>query len=57
MISHVLVEFEPGRSLLDLSGLRLDLMDVLGRDVDVVTWNGLRPAMRDAVLAEQVQIL
>ena len=56
MISHVLVEFEPGRSLLDLSGLRLDLMDVLGRDVDVVTWNGLHPAMRDAVLAEQVQI-
>ena len=53
----VLVEFEPGRSLLDLSGLRLDLIDILGRDVDVVTWNGLHPAMRDAVLAEQVQIL
>ena len=28
-----LVEFEPGRSLLDLSGLRLDLIDILGREV------------------------
>ena len=52
-----LVEFEPGRSLLDLSGLRLDLIEVLGRDVDVVTRNALHPAMRDAVLAEQVEIL
>ena len=53
----LLVEFEPGRSLLDLSGLRLDLIEVLGRDVDVVTRNALHPAMRDAVLAEQVEIL
>lgn len=52
-----LVEFEPGRSLLDLSGLRLDLIEALGRDVDVVTRNALHPAMRDAVLAEQVEIL
>ena len=32
-----LVEMEPGRSLLDLGGLLMDLQDVLGRNVDVVT--------------------
>ena len=38
----ILVEMEPGRSLLDLTGLQLDLEELLGRDVDVVTENGLR---------------
>lgn len=52
-----LVEFEPGRSLLDLSGLRLDLMDILGRDVDVATRNSLHPRLRDKILQEQVRIL
>lgn len=31
-----LVEFEPGRSLLDLSALILDLEELLARDVDVI---------------------
>jgi predicted nucleotidyltransferase len=31
-----LVEMEPGRSVLDLSGLILDLEEALGRPVDVV---------------------
>jgi predicted nucleotidyltransferase len=31
-----LVEFEPGRTVLDLSGLILDLQDALGREVNVV---------------------
>lgn len=52
-----LVEFEPGRSLLDLSGLRLDLQDVLGRDVDVVTLPALHPKLKDRILAERVEIL
>ena len=52
-----LVEFEPGRSLLDLSGLRLELEDLLGREVDVVTRNALHPRLKDRILREQVQIL
>lgn len=31
-----LVEFEPARSLVDLSGLQLDLVELLGRQVHVV---------------------
>ena len=46
-----LVEFEKGRTLFDLIGLRLDLRDLLGVEVDVVTPNSLR-YLRDRVLAE-----
>jgi len=46
-----LVEFEKGRTLFDLIGLRLDLRDLLGVEVDVVTPGSLR-YLRDRVLAE-----
>jgi predicted nucleotidyltransferase len=52
-----LVEFEEGRTLLDLVGLRLDLCDVLERDVDVATPNSLHPRMRDQVFSELLEIL
>lgn len=52
-----LVEFEKGRSLLDLAGLRLDLRDLLGRDVDVATPNSLHPKLRDRILDEVVPLL
>jgi uncharacterized protein len=52
-----LVEFEKGRTLLDLSGLRLDLSEALGCDVDVTTPGALHPEMRDQILSEVVQIL
>ena len=46
-----LVEFEQGRSLLDLIGLKLDLQDLLRLTVDIVTPNSLRH-VRERVLAE-----
>jgi len=51
-----LVEMEPGRSLFDLGGLLMDLQEVLGRDVDVVTERGLNPRIRDRVLREAVSL-
>jgi predicted nucleotidyltransferase len=47
-----LVDMEPGRTLFDLSGLLLDLESLLHTSVDVVTERGLRPKIRDRVLAE-----
>ena len=49
-----LVDMEPGRSLLDMGGLLMDLRDLLGREVDVVTMNGLKPRIRNRVLKEVV---
>lgn len=53
----LLVEFESGRTLLDLASLRSALREELGQEADVVTYASLHPALRNAVLAEQVEIL
>ena len=50
----LLVEFlpqaEPG--LPDHAGLMLDLSEVLGRNVDLVSKNGLKPLIRDSVIQD-----
>jgi uncharacterized protein len=48
----LLVDMEPGRSLLDLAALRNDLMDLLGRKVDVVTEDSLYWLLRRKILRE-----
>jgi predicted nucleotidyltransferase len=50
------VTFEPHRSLLDLSGLALDLEELLGCRVDVVTERSLHPRIRDRVLADAAPV-
>lgn len=52
----VLVDLEPGRSLLDLGGLLADLQELLGREVDVITEKGLRSRFRERVLKEAVPL-
>ena len=52
-----LVEFERGRSLLDLASLQVVLREALGRDVDVATRNSLHPRLRDRILRELVPLL
>lgn len=47
-----LVDLEPGRSLLDLGGLLMELQELLGHSVDVVTTAGLRKRIRERVLKE-----
>lgn len=49
-----LVELEPGRSLLDIGGMLMDLRDELSCRVDVVTKAGLRNRIRERVLKEAV---
>jgi predicted nucleotidyltransferase len=51
-----LVEMEPGRTLLDMGGLVMDLRDLLGREVDVMTERALKPRIRDRVLREAVAL-
>jgi uncharacterized protein len=47
-----LVDLEPGRSLLDLGGLLMDLQDLLQCRVDVMTPATLKPRVRERVLSE-----
>jgi len=51
-----LVEMEEGRSLLDHTALLLDLRELLGRQVDVVSERALHWYVRDRVLAEAVPL-
>lgn len=47
-----LVDLLPGRTLMDLGALGLDLEALLGRKVDVLTSKGLHWYIRDRVLQE-----
>ena len=44
-------------SLLDLVGLKIDLEKILGKKVDVLTYDSLHPLLRKRILDEQVPIL
>jgi hypothetical protein len=48
----LLVDLEPERDLLDLAGFKLDLEDLLGCKVDVVTEAALSPHLRDHILSQ-----
>jgi len=52
----LLVDMEAGRSLFDLGGLLVDLEDLLGCPVDVLTEEGLRERIRTRVLEEAVAL-
>ena len=48
----ILVDVEPGRSLIDVVGLWLDLQELLGRKVDLIVERAVHPHLRDAIMAE-----
>ena len=52
----MLVDMDPGRSLLDIIALKQDLEDLLGRKVDVVTEAALSPHIRALVLNAAVRL-
>ena len=52
----IIVRFEPGRSLFDHGGLLMDLQDLLGIKVDVISEGGMRPRLCDLVMKEAVTL-
>lgn len=52
----LLVEMEPGCSLLDLVGLWQDLEELLGTRVDVLSDGGVSPHLRERIDAEAVAL-
>jgi len=55
----VFVDYDPNStfSLLNLSGIRLIIMDEIGREVDITTSSSLHPRLKDRILAEAVRVL
>jgi predicted nucleotidyltransferase len=55
----VFVDYDPASrfSLLNMSGIRLIVMDELGREVDITTKDSLHPRLKHRILAEAVRVL
>lgn len=52
----LLVEFKGRKSLLDLVALKLELEEALGREVDLLTFKSLHPALKQRILNEAITI-
>jgi len=52
----LLVDVEPGRTLLDVIALEQDLQELLGRRVEVLTDGGLSPYLQQRILAEATSL-
>jgi predicted nucleotidyltransferase len=52
----LIVEFDPERSLLDHAALWLELQDLLGCKLDVVSDRGIKPRIRERVLREAIPL-
>jgi predicted nucleotidyltransferase len=52
----LLIDMEPGRSLLDIVAIKQDVEELLGCKVDVVTEAAISPYLRDKVLHEAVHL-
>jgi predicted nucleotidyltransferase len=52
----LLVQLDPGYSLLDIIAIKQDLEDLLGCSVDVVTEAALSPYIREQVLQEATSL-
>src|SRR5262245_33512478 len=55
----VFVDYDPKSrfSLLNMSGIRLIVMDEFKRDVDITTRDSLHPSLKDKILADAVRVL
>ncbi len=52
----LLVDMDAECSLLHVAGLLIELEELLGRKVDIVTEKGLRDRMREQVLQEAIEL-
>jgi len=52
----ILIEFDDGKSLLDLIRLEIELEKRLKRKVDLLTYRSLHPLIRKRILEEEVKI-
>lgn len=53
---NLLVDALPGATLFDLGGLQVELGELLGVSVDLLTTGDLPPALRDRVLADAAPV-
>lgn len=53
----ILVELPDEATLLDLAGLKIELEELFGKKVDVLTYDSIYPPLKEPILSEEVAIL
>jgi uncharacterized protein len=53
----ILVELDKKATLFDFIGIKQELEDSLQRDVDLVEYSNIKPALRESILTGEVRIL
>lgn len=51
-----LVEFHEGADLLDIVGLKIDLENLLGKKVDIVTQNSISQYLREKIINQAIPL-
>jgi uncharacterized protein len=49
----ILVKLKKGKSLFDFAGLKIDLEERLGKKVDLVTYNSIKPHLKKYILKDE----
>ncbi len=53
----LLIKFRGEKSLLDLSGLKIELEENIKKKVDLVTYRSVHPLLKESILKGEVRIL
>lgn len=53
----LLVHFPKGLSLFDVAEIKYKLEDALGKKVDLINYDKIKPRLKTRILSEQIQIL
>ena len=53
----ILVELDKGLTLLDMVGIQQELEDVLGRKVDLVEYDAIKPLIKEHILSQEIRII
>ncbi len=49
----ILIKPKKHTSLFDLGGLKIDLEEKLGKKVDIITYDGIHPMLKEQILKDQ----
>ncbi len=53
----ILIEPQKNMSLLDFSGLKIELENTLGRKIDLVSYKYIHPYLKDKILRSEIKII
>lgn len=53
----ILVDLPRNSSLIDVVGIQQDIEEVVGKKVDLVEYEAIKPLLKERILAEEIRIL